>query len=114
MFRLGPRPGVQELPLNSGVATERAQIYADPNQVKHEVWAGLRRRCAHFDRAKLTPVHRFVTHGGLPRWADRAASSGEKAPRADPNCPYFEQKTKVYEALGLGCLALLSRAIHPE
>jgi hypothetical protein len=30
--------------------------YTDPNQVEAEAWAELRQRCAHLDRAKLTPV----------------------------------------------------------
>ncbi len=36
-----------------------------PNQVELEAWAELRRRCAHLDRAKLTPVREFFSHGGL-------------------------------------------------
>ena len=39
--------------------------YADPNQVEREAWAELRQRCAHLDRAKLTPVRRFVPFGGV-------------------------------------------------
>jgi hypothetical protein len=39
--------------------------HPDPNQVEGEAWAELRRRCAHLDRAKLTPVRRLVPHGGL-------------------------------------------------
>jgi hypothetical protein len=39
--------------------------YADPNQVELEAWAELRRQCAHLDRAKLTPVRKFVPFGGV-------------------------------------------------
>jgi hypothetical protein len=39
--------------------------YADPNQVELEAWAELRRRCAHLDRAKLTPVRRLPPFGAL-------------------------------------------------
>ena len=39
--------------------------YADPNQVEAEAWAELRRRCAHLDRAKLTPLRQFSPYGGL-------------------------------------------------
>jgi hypothetical protein len=50
-------------------ATFHGQIlvgtYADPNQVEAEAWAELRRRCAHLDRAKLTPERQFFPHGGL-------------------------------------------------
>ena len=50
-------------------ATFQGQIligpYPDPNQVEAEAWAELRRRCAHLDRAKLTPVREFFPHGGL-------------------------------------------------
>ena len=50
-------------------ATFHGQIlvgpYADPNQVEAEAWAELRRRCAHLDRAKLTPVRRLAPFGGL-------------------------------------------------
>jgi hypothetical protein len=39
--------------------------YANPNQVELEAWAELRQRCAHLDRARLTPVRRFVPFGGV-------------------------------------------------
>jgi hypothetical protein len=50
-------------------ATFHGQIlvgpYADPNQVEAETWAELRCRCAHLDRAKLTPVRSLVPYGAL-------------------------------------------------
>jgi hypothetical protein len=50
-------------------ATFHGQIligpYADPNQIEAEAWAELRRRCAHLDRSRLTPVRRFVPFGGV-------------------------------------------------
>jgi hypothetical protein len=39
--------------------------YADPNLVEAEAWAELRRRCAHLDRARLTPVRQFFPFGGV-------------------------------------------------
>jgi hypothetical protein len=39
--------------------------YADPNLVEAEAWAELRRRCAHLDRAKLTPMRRPTPFSGL-------------------------------------------------
>ncbi len=39
--------------------------YPDPNQVEREAWALLRQQCAHLDRAKLTPVRKFVPFGGV-------------------------------------------------
>jgi hypothetical protein len=39
--------------------------YPDPNQVEAEARAGLRQRCAHLDRGKLTPVRQFVPFGGV-------------------------------------------------
>jgi hypothetical protein len=39
--------------------------FADPNQVELEAWAELRQRCAHLDRARLTPVRQFFPFGGV-------------------------------------------------
>ena len=50
-------------------ATFHGQIligpYPNPNLVEAEAWAELRRRCAHLDRAKLTPMRRLAPYGAL-------------------------------------------------
>jgi hypothetical protein len=39
--------------------------YADANRVEAEAWALLRQQCTHLDRARLTPVRKFVPFGGV-------------------------------------------------
>jgi hypothetical protein len=68
--------------------------YADPNQVEAEAWALLRQQCAHIDRAKLTPVRKFVPFGGViptlvtpdgsmrPRSGRAESRASVKTPRA--------------------------------
>jgi hypothetical protein len=46
------------------VVVVRSSGGAQP-QIEAEAWAELRRRCIHLDRAKLTPVRRFVLFGGV-------------------------------------------------
>jgi hypothetical protein len=41
------------------------KVISYPNQVEREAWALRCQQCAHLDRARLTPVRKFVPFGGV-------------------------------------------------